>query len=285
MSNHITPYSINCRGKLLSFEIPQVMGILNLTDNSFYDGGKYFDENSAKARVHQIIDEGASIIDLGATTTKFGTPISDMDLELERLLPIIDFIKNEYPEIFISIDTYHGKVADISLEHGAHIINDISGGMIDESIFEVCAKHQAPYVLMHIQGTPENMQVQPQYGHVVQEVMTQLARQTKKAIDAGIKDIIIDPGFGFGKNISHNYQLMNQLEAFSILQRPLLVGISRKSMIRKVLDTTPQESLTGTIALNMYALSKGAQILRVHDVKEAVETVKLWQEIKKGQPV
>lgn len=275
-----TIYSINCQGKLYTLDRPQVMGILNLTDNSFFDGGKYFDLKNAQNRVHQMIKDGVDIIDIGATTTKPGTPISDSEEEIDRLIPVIKFIRETYPNIWISIDTYHSSVAEKSLQAGAHIINDISGGLIDEKIFDVCAQYRAPYILMHIQGTPETMQLQPQYQNVVQDVVTQLLQQVKKADQAGVKDIIIDPGFGFGKTVEHNFKLMNQLEVFKIFQRPLLVGISRKSMIWKTLDTTPEFALTGTIALNMLSLEKGAHILRVHDVKEAVEVVKIFTALK-----
>lgn len=276
----IPNYSIQCNGQLFSLHQPVVMGILNLTEDSFYDGGWHQQEYDAKKRVREMIQDGASIIDMGATTTKPGTPLSQPDMEINKLQPMITYIKKNFPDILISIDTYHSAVADSCLNSGAHIINDISGGLIDPNIFPTTAKHKAPMILMHIQGTPETMQVQPKYNQLIQEVMLQLAQQTEKALDAGIQDIIIDPGFGFGKNTEHNYELMNKLEAFHVLERPLLVGVSRKSMIWKVLNSTPAQALTGTIALNMVALQKGAHLLRVHDVKEAVETIKIYQALQ-----
>lgn len=277
MSLSVSSYSIQSKGRLITLEEPVVMGILNLTEDSFFDGGKYTETEKITQRIHQVADEGAQIIDIGATTTKPGTPISHPDEEIKKLIPAIEQIRRNYPEMLISVDTYHSSVAEACLESGANMINDISGGLLDPGIFSVTAKHRAPIVLMHIQGTPETMQVQPTYKNLIQEVVQQLAAQTEKAISAGINDIIIDPGFGFGKTIAHNFELLNKLETFHILQRPLLVGISRKSMIWKTLKTTPKDALTGTIALNMTALQKGAKILRVHDVKEAVETVKIFQ--------
>lgn len=256
------------------------MGILNLTEDSFFDGGKYFKKDEALKRAEQIISEGADIIDIGATTTKPGTPISHPDTEITKLSPVIEVIRTSFPEVIISVDTYHSSVAEAALESGAHIINDISGGMLDPEIFKVTAKHHAPIVLMHIQGTPETMQMQPEYKNLIQEIIHHLAVQTETALSAGIQDIIIDPGFGFGKTIPHNFELLNKLEAFHVFQRPLLAGISRKSMIWKTLQTSPKEALTGTIALNMYALEKGTHILRVHDVKEAAETIQMYLALK-----
>lgn len=281
MLSNFKSYSLNCQGKLLNIDTPLVMGILNLTDNSFFDGGKYFNFQNAKDRVRQIVEEGATIIDIGATTTKPGTPISLASDEIKKLIPVIEFIKKEYTNLWISIDTYHSEVAEKCILAGAHIINDISGGLIDEKIFDVCAKYSTPYILMHIQGTPETMQNNPTYKNVVQEVVQQLLVQYQKAQKAGIKDIIIDPGFGFGKNTEHNFTLMKELEVFHTFKLPLLVGISRKSMIWKTLDTTPEHALTGTIALNMCALERGTHILRVHDVKEAVEVVKIYSALRK----
>jgi dihydropteroate synthase len=267
------PFTLSMRGQLLSLEIPKVMGILNLTKDSFYDGGKYDVLNLAIDQIEKMIDESVDIIDIGASTTRPGSPISHPDDEIKSLIPIIDYISKNHSSTFISVDTYHSSVAEASLQAGAQIINDISGGLFDNKIFEITARYKAPIVLMHIQGTPETMQIQPTYNNLVQEVMLQLAQQAEKAIEAGIQDIIIDLGFGFGKTIEHNFTLFNQLENFSIFKRPILVGISRKSMIWKTLQTSAEHALTGTIALNMLALEKGANILRVHDVKAAKETI------------
>lgn len=283
MNDSLLPYSVNCRGQLISFDQPQVMGILNLTEDSFFDGGKYFKKDEALKRAEQIINEGASIIDIGATTTKPGTPFSHPDEEIKKLIPVVELIRTSFPEIIISIDTYHSPVANAVMEKGAHIINDISGGLFDPEIFAVTAKYHVPIVLMHIQGTPETMQIQPKYKNLIQDVIYQLAVQTEAALSYGIQDIIIDPGFGFGKTVAHNFELLNKLEAFHVFRRPLLVGISRKSMIWKTLQTSAKDALTGTIALNMYALEKGADILRVHDVKEAVETVQMYLALKQQQ--
>lgn len=280
MKTFPTPILLNCQGQPYYIESPQVMGILNLTDNSFYDGGQYLQFEATKKRIQQIVDEGAHIIDIGATTTKPGTPWSQAKDEIEKLLPVIEYIRNTFPKIWISIDTYHSEVAEQCLAARAHIINDISGGLFDEKIFEVCSKYKAPYILMHIQGSPETMQIQPEYKNLLQEVSLHLMKQYEKAKKAGVLDIIIDPGFGFGKTNDHNFQLMNQLEVFSILRAPLLVGISRKSMIWKTLSKTPEQALTGTIALNMFALEKGAHFLRVHDVKEATEVIKIFNALK-----
>ena len=272
----LQPFTLCMRGKLMSLETPKVMGILNLTKDSFYDGGLFHEFELAIHQVEQIISEGVDIIDIGATTTRPGSPISQPEDEIKTLLPIIEYISKHHPSIFISIDTYHHSVAEAALQSGAHIINDISGGLYDSKIFEVTARYKAPIVLMHIQGTPETMQIQPSYNNLVQEVMLQLAQQVEKAIEAGIQDIIIDPGFGFGKTTEHNFTLFHQLENFSIFKRPLLVGISRKSMIWKTLQTSAEHALTGTIALNMLALEKGTNILRVHDVKAAKETIAIY---------
>ena len=272
----IQAFTLNMRGQILSLETPKVMGILNLTKDSFYDGGQYQEVELAIQKIDQMIAEGVDIIDLGATSTRPGSPISQADDEIKILSLIIEYLSKNHPNTYTSIDTYHSSVAEAALEGGAHIINDISGGLYDDKIFAITARYKAPIVLMHIQGTPETMQIQPTYKNLVQEVMLHLAQQTEKAIEAGVQDIIIDPGFGFGKTINHNFTLFDQLENFKIFQRPILVGISRKSMIWKTLQTSPEEVLTGTIALNMLALEKGANILRVHDVKAAKETISIY---------
>lgn len=277
-NRHLT---INCRGNLIEIDRPWVMGIVNLTENSFYDGGSYTTDKKIFDRIYQIVEEGVNIIDLGATTTRPGTPISNPQEEIDKLLPVIEHILDKYPSQLISIDTYHSSVAQSCLEAGAYIINDISGGTMDAQMFQTVAQYDAPYILMHIQGTPENMQNNPTYHNLIQDVIYQLAQQVGKAQQAGIQDIIIDPGFGFGKTTQHNFELMSKLESFHIFDKPILVGISRKSMIWKTLNATPQstQTLIGTTALNMHALQKGALILRVHDVKEAVATIEMYLQI------
>ncbi|MCO5249121.1 MAG: dihydropteroate synthase [Chitinophagales bacterium] len=276
-------FSINCKGNLISLRTPMVMGVVNLTQDSFFDGGQYFDFEKALLQVEKDVHDGAAIIDLGATTTRSGTPVSHPDDEIKKLIPVIEAIKKSFPQTLISIDTYHSQVTEACLEKGADIINDISGGTIDEKIFEVTARYRAPYILMHIQGTPETMQIQPHYNNLMQEVIQQLKRQCDKAISYGIKDIIIDPGIGFGKTTEQNFELLQNLEVLSVLSHPILIGVSRKSLIWKTLQSSPQEALTGTIALNMHALSKGANILRVHDVKEAKETIEMYLALEKNR--
>jgi len=271
-------HTLNCKGSLLSLENPVVMGILNLTDNSFYDGGRYLTVEKALERALEMAEQGAAIIDLGAASSKPGSLISDPDKEIELLLPVIGAILKERPETVLSVDTYHSTVADAALQAGAAIINDISGGNIDPDILDVCARYQAPFILMHMQGLPENMQDHPQYQDLLTDVTDYFIRQVYKATEAGIKDIVIDPGFGFGKTIAQNFKLLRNLNSFCyMLNRPLLAGLSRKSMIWKTLNNTPEQALNGTSALNMVALQNGAKILRVHDVREATEVIRLYK--------
>ncbi|MCO5234232.1 MAG: dihydropteroate synthase [Chitinophagales bacterium] len=273
-------FSFNIKGKLIEYSSPLIMGILNLTKDSFYDGGKYDDERLAFQQIDKMVGDGADIIDMGAISSKEGSLISLPEIEIKKLIPAIRYIHQNYPHILISIDTYHHQVADECLSLGAHIINDISGGLMDEKIFLIASKHQVPIIIMHIQGTPETMQIHPSYNNLVQEVVLQINQQITKAKSYGVQDIIIDPGFGFGKTLAHNFELFNQIKTFQLFKRPILIGISRKSMIWKTLDTSPQNALTGTIALNMLALEYGTNILRVHDVKEAFETLKIFNALK-----
>lgn len=257
------------------------MGVLNLTGDSFYDGGRYSDPESALLRVGEMLSQGADIIDIGAVSTRPGTVPVSADEEREKLFPVLGKILEKYPESIISVDTFRAVIAKEAIEAGAAMINDISGGSMDEKMFETIASLNVPYILMHMQGTPENMQSDPHYEDVTKEIIKWLAERVHLLRKAGVNDIIIDPGFGFGKTIEHNYTLMNQLEFFSIFQLPLLVGVSRKSMIHKALKISPQESLTGTIALNYQALLKGAAILRVHDVREALETIRIFNLVQR----
>jgi len=252
------------------------MGIVNITPDSFYTGSRFENSNQIKNQVKLMVDQGADIIDIGGYSTRPGAPIVTEDEEWERLMPALDNIRADFPDILISVDTFRSKIAQKCIEHYCvNIINDISAGEIDPEIFQIAAQMKVPYILMHMQGNPQNMQDSPEYKFIVQEIITYLALKVDKLLKTGVKDIIIDPGFGFGKTIDHNFTLLNRLNEFKMLELPILVGISRKSMIYKTLNLTPEEALNGTSVLNTIALQKGANILRVHDVKAAVETLKL----------
>ncbi|KIX22907.1 dihydropteroate synthase [Flavobacterium sp. 316] len=267
--------TINCKGNLIDLSTPKVMGILNITPNSFFDGGKYKDESTILNRVEKMLNDGASFIDIGAYSSKPGAEFVSEEEELARLLPVLELILLKFPEILLSIDTFRSEVAKKCIENGAAIINDISAGLLDEKMIETISKLQVPYIMMHMKGNPETMQSLANYEDVVKEMMFYFSERINKARSFGLNDIIIDPGFGFAKTIEHNYEIMQKLDFFSILELPVLVGISRKSMIYKVLENTPEEALNGTTILNTIALQKGANILRVHDVKEAVECIKI----------
>lgn len=267
--------TINIGGRLVSLEHPQVMGILNVTPDSFYSDSRCPDSETIRTRVRQIRDEGASMIDIGGYSSRPGAEDVPPDEEIRRLMPAIAITLEEWPDTIISIDTFRAKVAQEAIQAGAHIINDISGGEMDPDMFNTIAKLHVPYILMHMQGTPRNMQDNPQYQDVMCDVFRSLGQRVEKLHGMGVADIIIDPGFGFGKTIEQNYRILHRLQEFQILECPILVGISRKSMIYKPLGCTPQQALNGTTILNTIALMHGAAILRVHDVKEAVETVRL----------
>jgi dihydropteroate synthase len=272
--------TLNCSGTLLSLDQPIVMGILNVTPDSFYDGGKYTHEKNILSQVEKMLNEGASIIDVGGMSSRPGAEIIEEAEELQRVLPIIKNIIQHFPDTIVSIDTVRAEVARQCIHTGASIINDISAGRIDQKMYETVAELNVPYILMHMSGTPKNMQTRPDYHDVVQEVLDFFIQEVGKLRDLGVKDIILDPGFGFGKNITHNYQLLGNINVFNILGLPLLAGLSRKSMIYKLLEITPAEALNGTTALNIIALQQGAKILRVHDVKEAKQTIQLWELVK-----
>ncbi len=261
----------------MDFCRPLVMGILNVTPDSFYDGGKYLSEVRLIERIHRIVEEGADIIDVGAYSTRPGAAFVDEKEEIGRLSLAVELIRKYYPRALVSIDTFRAKVAEeIITCLGPVMVNDISGGTMDEGMFEYVAKAGVPYVLMHIQGTPQTMQKNPVYGDVVQEVRDFFVERIVRLNGLGFDNIVLDPGFGFGKTLEHNYKLMNGMDSYSELGYPLLVGISRKSMIYKLLGGTPDDALNGTTVLNTIALMKGAVILRVHDVKEAVEAVRIY---------
>ena len=279
-----TPLYINVNGRLMDLSEPQVMGILNVTPDSFYAGSRSETEKDIVQRLHQIIDEGASIIDIGGYSSRPNAEHISAEEEMSRLRNGLEIIRKHSPNAVVSVDTFRADVAKMCVEeYGVAIINDISAGQMDEQMFPTIAKLGVPYIIMHMKGTPQDMQVSPKYDHFLKEIFYYFSEKVQKLRDLGVKDIIIDPGFGFGKTLEHNYELMNHLEEFSLFELPLLVGVSRKSMIYKLLETTPEEALNGTTALHTIALLKGAHILRVHDVKEAVESIKIVQKMKACQ--
>lgn len=275
-------FSINCKGKLLSLQQPTVMGILNLTPDSFYKG--YLDETdqNIKSKIHQFVMEGAAIIDVGGQSTRPGSDRLSAEEELARVIPYIKFIAATYPDVFISIDTYSSIVAKEAILAGAHIVNDISAGGMDAEMIAIVAQLKVPYICMHMQGVPETMQQNPLYADIILELTRFFVERIQLCRNAGITDIIIDPGFGFGKTIAHNFSILKNLSAFKILDCPILIGLSRKSSIYKTLGISVNESLNGTTVLHTIALLQDIQILRVHDVKEAKEAVLLTEVYKKA---
>jgi len=274
-------HSLNCRGKLLDLARPAIMGILNITDDSFFDGGIYVDTNTILERVKLMLSQGADIIDIGAMSTRPGSLPVPKEIEIERLSEALELIRKSFPDIIISIDTFRPEVArKMILEYKIDIINDITAGGENEEMFQIIAEFKVPYIIMHMQGEPGTMQQKPQYPDVVDEVLLYLAKKTSSLRKLGVNDIIVDPGFGFGKTLDHNYQLLANLSVFCSLELPILVGLSRKSMISRFLNTSPDDALNGTTALHMFALNQSANILRVHDVKEAVETRNLYYKLR-----
>lgn len=279
----VTPQYINVNGKLMDLSYPQVMGILNLTPDSFYSASRKQTEEEIINRVGQIIEEGGTIIDLGAYSSRPNAKDISTEEETDRLRFGLKIINKVFPEAVISVDTFRAEVARVCVEeYGVAIINDISAGEMDEKMFETVARLNVPYIMMHMQGTPQNMQANPHYDNLVKEVFLYFAAKVDKLRQSGVKDIILDPGFGFGKTVDHNYELMNYVDDFRLFELPVLVGVSRKSMITRLLGVTPDNALNGTTALNTIALLKGANILRVHDVKEAVEVVKIVETLKRN---
>lgn len=274
-TNFNPKYKLRANGKVVSLARPAVMGIINLTPDSFYDGGTLNSSEEILRRAEQYITEGAAMLDLGGVSTRPGSAGVNEDEELKRLLPALKLLRNTFPEIFISVDTYRCSVALAAAEEGADIINDISGGTLDSEMFKVVAKTKLPYVLMHILGTPQTMQQTAAYKNVTKEVYGFLKTQIKKAKAAGITQLITDVGFGFGKTPAHNFTLLRELKKFEKLNCPMLVGLSRKSMVNKTLNIKPADALNGTTVLHTIALLNGANILRVHDVKQALEAIKL----------
>lgn len=268
--------SINCGGKLLDLSTPLVMGILNCTDDSFYDGGLYNTEKNWLLQTEKMLSDGAAMIDIGAESTRPGATPTSADQELKMLCAVINSVKKHFPGCIVSADTYRGTTAKAAAENGADIINDISGGTFDSNMFNILPQLHIPYILSHIKGSPQTMHQPAHYTHVAGEIIKDLSAKVEQLHSLGVNDIIIDPGVGFGKNVEQNFKLLNQLDLFNCFEQPLLIGLSRKSLIWKTLNISPAEALNGTTALNLFALHKGATILRVHDVKEAVEVIKLY---------
>lgn len=271
----ISKQTLNCRGKIINLSSPLVMGILNITPDSFFDGGRYNKPLEIIKQADKLLSEGAEILDLGAASTRPGSLLVDPLKEQERLLPAINLILKQFPSAILSIDTYHASTARAAIAEGAHIINDISAGALDPLMFPTIAELQVPYIIMHMQGTPADMQQNPVYEEVTRDILFFFAQKVEQLRKLGVHDIIIDPGFGFGKTLEDNYRLLHNLAYFKIFELPILAGVSRKSMINKILNTQPQEALNGTAVLNTIALQKGASILRVHDAREAVQAIKI----------
>ncbi len=271
--------TLNCKGKLIDLTSPKVMGILNITPDSFYDGGKHKNDHDILKHVALMLNEGATFIDIGAYSSRPNADhVSETD-ELKRILPIVDLILKEFPEVLLSIDTFRSRVAKSCIEAGAALINDISAGKLDHNMLQTIANLHVPYIMMHMRGTPQTMQEHTDYDDIIKDSLLYFSERLATAKQLGIVDIIVDPGFGFSKTLKQNYELLNKLEHFKITETPLLVGVSRKSMIYKTLETSAKESLNGTSVLNTIALQKKASILRVHDVKEAIECIKLVESL------
>ncbi|MBS4014086.1 MAG: dihydropteroate synthase [Bacteroidetes bacterium] len=268
-------HTLNCGGKIINLSSALVMGIINITPDSFYGGSRFNNEDDILKQVEKMLSEGADIIDIGAASSRPGAKLISPEDEQKVILPALKSVVKKFPQAIISVDTYNSDTAIKSVESGAHIINDISSGDIDVKMFDVIASLNVPYIMMHMQGTPENMQTEPKYNNIIKEISLYFAEKINKLRLMGVNDIIIDPGFGFGKTLENNYELLSKLDYFKIFDCPMLVGLSRKSMINKVLNTKPDEALNGTTVLNTIALMKDAKILRVHDVKEAKQAIML----------
>ena len=272
-------FTLNCKGRLLTIDQPVVMGVLNINPDSFYAGSRHNNDTALLSTAEQMIKDGAAILDIGGQSTRPGSVLIDAETEYARVIPCIETLHKNFPETFISVDTFYSHVAREAVAAGASIVNDISAGQMDETLLDTVAALNVPYILMHMQGTPQTMQQHPLYEDITREVLEFFIRKLALLRSKNIKDIIIDPGFGFGKNFEHNYTLLKNLEIFKMLDCPVLLGISRKGMIYRKLGITAEEALNGTTVLNTIGLTKGANILRVHDVKQAMETIKLVQEL------
>jgi dihydropteroate synthase len=271
--------TINCKGQLIDLSIPKVMGILNVTPNSFFDGGKYNNETELLLRVEKMLSEGADFIDVGAYSSKPNAEFVSEEEEISRIVPVVDLLQKHFPEIMLSIDTFRAEVAKVCIENGAAIINDISAGILDDKMLEIIAKYKVPYIMMHMKGTPQTMHTFAEYDDIIKEMPFYFSERIAAARLLGINDLIVDPGFGFAKTLEQNYTVLQKLELFQMLELPLLAGVSRKSMIYKTLEVDAEMALNGTTVLNTIALTKGAKILRVHDVNEAVECVRLFNKM------
>ncbi|RIV46958.1 dihydropteroate synthase [Flagellimonas pelagia] len=272
--------AINCKGDLIDLTTPKVMGILNLTPDSFFDGGSYKDDSAILKRVETMLNDGATFVDMGAYSSRPGAEHVSEEEELKRMIPVVELILKHFPGTLISIDTFRSKVAQESIVHGAAIINDISAGNLDPEMFATVTKYQVPYIMMHMKGTPQSMQKEAVYNDLIKDLRYYFSEKITQTTQFKINDVIIDPGFGFAKTTEQNYTLLNHLDLFQTFGLPILIGLSRKSMIYKILGSSPQEALNGTSALHTIALLKGANIIRAHDVKEAVECVKLVEALK-----
>lgn len=271
--------TINCKGKLIDVSSPKVMGILNITPDSFYDGGTHKNEKDLLIHVEKMLNEGATFIDVGAYSSRPNANHVSEAEELKRIIPIVNLILNNFTDTLLSIDTFRSEVAKQCIEAGACMINDISAGLLDKNMLKTIAKFRVPYIMMHMKGTPQTMQSLTNYDDLIKDILFYFSERIEAARAQGIIDIIIDPGFGFAKTLEQNFELLNKLELFNIIEKPLLVGVSRKSMIYKTLETSAREALNGTSVLNTLAVQKGASILRVHDVKEALECIKLLESL------
>ncbi|RUT71481.1 dihydropteroate synthase [Flavobacterium cupreum] len=270
---------INCKGQLIDLSIPKVMGVMNVTPDSFFDGGKYKNEYEIVTRAGKILTEGATFLDIGAYSSRPGADFVSEQEEIDRIVPAIEIILKHFPDALLSIDTFRAEVAKASIESGAAIINDIAAGGLDDKMFDVIAKYNVPYIMMHMRGNPQTMQTMTDYEDIIKEMLFYFSEKVAKARSLGINDLILDPGFGFAKTTAQNYEVLQKMELFNVLELPVLAGISRKSMIYKTLNITAQEALNGTTVINTIALTKGAKILRVHDVKEAMECVTLFNKM------
>ncbi|MCH4821689.1 dihydropteroate synthase [Gramella lutea] len=270
---------INCKGNLIDLSKPKVMGIINITPDSFYSGSRSNSDREILENTENMLKEGATFLDLGAYSSRPGADDIPVEEELQRMMPVIELILKEFPDAILSIDTFRAEVAEKSLNAGAAIINDISAGLLDDGMLEIIAKYQVPYIMMHMKGTPQTMKNLNQYEDLTADVLIYFSERIKAARNIGLNDLIVDPGFGFAKNADQNFELLSKLQLFRILELPILIGISRKSMIWKKLQISANEALNGTTVLNTLALQKGANILRVHDVKEAMECIKLTSEL------
>lgn len=273
--------TLNCNGKLIDISSPKVMGILNVTPDSFFDGGNYNSDNHCITQVEKMLSDGATFIDIGGYSSKPNATNVNEAEELTRIIPVIKLLVKKFPNIILSVDTFRAEVAKQAIEAGAALINDISAGYLDTKMLQTIATYNVPYIMMHMRGTPQTMQKQTEYNNLLKDILFYFSERVHTARALGINDIILDPGFGFAKTTTQNFELLNKLDDFKITDLPLLAGISRKSMIYKTLNTTPEHALNGTTALHMIALEKGANILRVHDVKEAVETITLHHQLHK----